>query len=114
LPVEILGAPTIREPDGLAMSSRNRFLSPEDRGQALAISRALRQSLGAANPDAAEEVMRMVLTEFEVTPEYAVVREAHTLTRPQDVTPETQWRALIAARVGAVRLIDNAPWTARR
>jgi len=114
LPVEVLGAPTIREPDGLAMSSRNRFLSPEDREQALAISRALRQSLGAANPEAAEEVMRLVLTEFGIKPEYAVVREATTLTRPADVTPETQWRALIAARIGSVRLIDNAPWTARR
>jgi pantoate--beta-alanine ligase len=113
LPVEILGAPTIREPDGLAMSSRNRFLSPENREQALAISRALRQSLGAANVEAAEEVMGIVLREFGIEPEYAVVREATTLTRPREVTPETQWRALIAARVGAVRLIDNAPWKPR-
>jgi pantoate--beta-alanine ligase len=114
LPVEVLGAPTIREPDGLAMSSRNRFLPPEAREQALALSRALRQSLGAANPDAAEEVMRLVLTEAEITPEYAVVREASTLLRPKETGAETQWRALIAARVGAVRLIDNGPWTSRR
>ena len=82
--------------------------------QALSISRALRQSLGAANPEAAEEVMQLVLTEFGIKPEYAVVREASTLMRPTDVTPQTQWRALIAAKVGSVRLIDNAPWTARR
>lgn len=113
LPAEVLGCPTIREPDGLAMSSRNRFLSPEDRAQALGISRALRQALGARHADAAEELMRLVLSDCGLTPEYAVVREASTLLRPDNPTPETQWRALIAARVGNVRLIDNAPWMPR-
>ena len=42
-----------------------------------------------------------------------MVREATTLLRPTDVTPQTQWRALIAARVGAVRLIDNSAWHQR-
>ncbi len=113
LPVEVLGCPTIREPDGLAMSSRNRFINPEDRPRALAISRALRQALGARTPDAAEELMRLVLSECEVAPEYAVVREATTLLRPAEATEQTQWRALIAARIGSVRLIDNAPWQPR-
>lgn len=113
MPTEVLGCPTIREPDGLAMSSRNRFLNPEDRSRALAISRALRQALGARNPDAAEELMRLVLADCEVTPEYAVVREATTLLRPTEATEQTQWRALIAARIGSVRLIDNAPWQPR-
>jgi pantoate--beta-alanine ligase len=113
LPVEVLGAPTIRDADGLAMSSRNRFLAPQDREQAQAIPRALRQALGAANPEAAEEIMRLVLTESAINPEYAVVREASTLLRPTDITPATQWRSLIAARVGSVRLIDNAPWQPR-
>lgn len=110
----ILPSPTVREPDGLAMSSRNRFLSPSDRVRALAISRALRVAAEEPSPDAAEHAMRRILEEGGAQAEYAVIRDASTLLRPRAAdSPPTAWRALVAARVGAVRLIDNAPWPSR-
>ncbi|MFO0831624.1 MAG: pantoate--beta-alanine ligase [Phycisphaerales bacterium] len=108
--LEIIGAPTVRECDGLAMSSRNRFLTDTDRPRALAISRALCAGRAESSPDAAEGAMRAVLTRAGITPEYAVVRDAATLERPAIAPPNTAWRALIAARVGSVRLIDNCAW----
>jgi pantoate--beta-alanine ligase len=105
----ILAGPTVREADGLAMSSRNRFLTAEDRVRARAISRALRASVYAGTPAQAEAVMRDVLAEESIDPEYAVVRDAGTLGA---VRPDHPARALIAARVGSVRLIDNAAWSA--
>lgn len=105
----IVAGPTVREADGLAMSSRNRFLTAEDRVRARAISRALRASVYAGTPAEAEAVMREVLSEESIDPEYAVVRDADTL---EAVRPGGAARALIAARVGSVRLIDNAAWSA--
>ena len=104
--VAIEAMPTVREADGLAMSSRNRFLTAEDRVRAVAISLALRAGARESSPDCAEKRMRGVLAEARIEPEYAVVRDAATLEKP-DEGPK---RALIAARVGSVRLIDNADW----
>lgn len=109
LPVRIVPVPTVREPDGLAMSSRNRFLSAEDRRRGLSLSMALCEARRAATPDQAEEIMTSVLREAGVTPDYAVVRDAATLL-PRSNGATGPMRALIAARVGAVRLIDNAAW----
>ena len=107
-PLEIVPAPTVREPDGLAMSSRNRFLPPGDRERAAAISEALAAASGFADAAEAELVMRGKLESRGLRAEYAVVRDAETLTsRP---APGEAARALIAARLGEVRLIDNAPW----
>ena len=108
IPIEIMPHPTLRDPDGLAMSSRNRFLSPEERAAALAIPRALEAAARASTPDAAEAAMRSVLAGSGLRPEYAVVRDADTLTalRAEGATG----RALIAAWSGSTRLIDNAPW----
>ncbi len=103
----IIASPTLRECDGLAMSSRNRFLGVRDRGCATAISRALRACEGATIPEVAERIMRDALAQAGVIPEYAVVRDASTLLAPRTGEPS---RALIAARVGTVRLIDNMPW----
>jgi pantoate--beta-alanine ligase len=108
LPIEIISGPTIRDPDGLAMSSRNRFLTPDDRRRAIAIPRALERARGERTPADAERAMSATLTEIGLAPEYAVIRDARTLGPVSAATRET--RALIAARVGAVRLIDNAPW----
>ncbi len=110
--IEIIGAPTVRECDGLAMSSRNRFLAADDRLRALAISRALCAACGENAPDNAEAAMRRVLQDAGVEPEYAVVRDAATLERPEigRSVDSVRWRALIAARVGSVRLIDNCAW----
>lgn len=107
--IEIAAMPTVREADGLAMSSRNRFLTGEDRVRALAISKALKQAATAPTADRAESVMAEVLQEAGIVPEYAVVRDAETLGKPGD----GRKRALIAAKVGSVRLIDNAEWGAR-
>lgn len=105
LGIEIVPSPTVRDADGMAMSSRNRFLSDADRVRGLAVSRALRVCQGAGTPDAAERVMARELAGVDV--EYAVVRAAETLLRGQG--PQ---RAIVAARVGTVRLIDNAAWRA--
>ena len=106
-PLEILGAPTVREPDGLAMSSRNRFLPPADRDRAAAICEALRLAGDAGSQAEAERVMRDHMESRGLSVEYAAVRDAGTLAAPIEGEPK---RALIAARLGEVRLIDNAPW----
>lgn len=114
LPVQIVPGPTVREPDGLAMSSRNRFLSPDDRARAVALSRALREAQQGKTPDEAEGIMRRVLRAAGLDIDYAVVRDAATLERPSPLVADaaaTKWRALIAARAGSVRLLDNAEWT---
>jgi len=110
--IEIVQAGTVREPDGLAMSSRNRFLSAADRKRATALFRALRAAAREKSPDDAERAMGQVLTAESIDPGYAVVRDAVSLEREPggEAAPSGQWRALIAARVGTVRLIDNAPW----
>lgn len=107
--IEIAAMPTVREKDGLAMSSRNRFLTTEERARALAISRALYSGRGEDSVTSAEDVMAEVLREDGIEPEYAVVRDAETLGEPGS-GPK---RALVAARVGNVRLIDNVEWPAR-
>lgn len=103
--LEIVAGPTLREPDGLAMSSRNRFLTAEDRRRARAISLALCESNAALDIDQAQANMRRVLATEQIEPEYAVVRSEGALEPGAG-----PWRALIAARVGSVRLIDNSPW----
>lgn len=107
LGIEILGHPTVREPDGLAMSSRNVRLAPNHRRQAIALSRALEEAGRHTNPDAAERAARLVLLANRISPEYMVVRDAATLGPATEGAPA---RTLVAARVGDVRLIDNAPW----
>jgi pantoate--beta-alanine ligase len=110
LPVDIVPAPTIREEGGLAMSSRNRFLSPEDRQRGLALSRALSEARTGKTPQEAESIMAAILGEQGIKADYAVVRDATTLLAPSEQS--LTCRSLIAARVGTVRLIDNAAWTA--
>lgn len=117
LPVEIVGAPTLREPDGLASSSRNVFLSAEERTSALALSRALRAGADAA-PEGAEavrEAARAVLDEAaKATPpvelDYlALVDPATFAEAPADHRGGAV--LAVAARVGATRLIDNVSVT---
>lgn len=109
-PVDIVPGATVREPDGLAMSSRNLLLSPEARGQAAGIHRALSEAATArSDPASAERVLAAALADAGITPEYAVVRDARTLMAPSSNAPGP-CRALVAARVGGVRLIDNVPW----
>ncbi len=108
LGVEILSGPTVREPDGLAMSSRNRFLKGSERGRALSLRRALDAAGRASTPAEAEAAMRRVYHEHGLgEPDYAAIRDAETLG---PVVPGRPARAITAARVGTVRLLDNAPW----
>ncbi len=111
IPVTIVGCPTVREADGLAMSSRNARLSDEQRHAALALHRALaagraRVERGERDPVRVTAAMTAVLVaEPLVTPDYAVVVDPRTLQRPSELSGEV--RLLVAARVGSVRLIDN-------
>ncbi|WP_308797215.1 pantoate--beta-alanine ligase [Agromyces silvae] len=110
LPIRVEVVPTVREADGLALSSRNRFLSPAERRAALTLSEALRAA-EAAGPQGVAEVLAEAEAAFgaseTVQPDYLVVVDPVTLL---PVEPEASGPALVlvAARVGATRLIDNA------
>jgi pantoate--beta-alanine ligase len=108
-PVRIEGLPIVREPDGLAMSSRNAYLSPEERERATALSRALREVERVARAEslaAGLEAGRRVLADAGIEPEYLEARDPENL---QPVTDLDGGPALVAlaARVGPARLIDN-------
>ncbi len=111
LDVEIEGVPTVRERDGLALSSRNVHLTTGDRARALAISRAFVEAGRHDDPAQAEEAGQRVLHASDIRAEYFTVRDAETLGA---WTPGRPGRVLAAARVGATRLIDNAPWPGSR
>ncbi|MGW6917122.1 pantoate--beta-alanine ligase [Kitasatospora sp. NPDC054939] len=107
--VEVIGVPTAREEDGLALSSRNRYLSAEDREHALALSRALfaGRDAGARGPQAVREAAAAVLDGAEgVTLDYLALIDPHDFTEAPD---DFQGEAVlaVAATVGATRLIDN-------
>ncbi len=108
--LKIVRCATIRETDGLAMSSRNRYLSADERIAALALSRALQLARAAERVKDAEAAMREVLVSCGLETEYAVVRDARTLMPVDESTTALvrPTRALIAARLGHTRLIDNA------
>jgi pantoate--beta-alanine ligase len=111
LPIEVVGSPTVREPDGLATSSRNAYLSPEQREAAgclfLALSEAAEMARGGER-DAATLVAAMA-REMGATPEaridYAAVVDEETFEEVGTITGPA--RALVAARFGETRLIDN-------
>jgi pantoate--beta-alanine ligase len=110
LPVEIVGCPTVRDPDGLALSSRNVYLSPEERQRALALSRALftaaeRVAVGERDARALEALMHQHVTAAGLEVDYLAVVDPVSLEPVSEVRHPA--RALGAVRVGTVRLIDN-------
>ena len=111
LPVEIAVCATVREPDGLAMSSRNVRLGPDERPRALALKAGLEAASASlargADPRAAERDGAEAMLSRGVEPEYLAVVDPDTFAPAQDPTRPTL--AVVAARVGSVRLIDNQP-----
>ncbi|QWF22862.1 pantoate--beta-alanine ligase [Nocardioides sp. LMS-CY] len=110
--VEVVGAPTVREADGLALSSRNRYLDAEQRDAATALSRLLRVAQHAAEygPASALAAARAELRAAQgVDLDYLVVTDPDLGELPPHVPPGTEARILVAARVGTTRLIDNLP-----
>ncbi|WP_445186384.1 pantoate--beta-alanine ligase [Pseudonocardia sp. Cha107L01] len=106
LGVDVIGVPTVREPDGLALSSRNVYLSPEERKRAVTLSAALSAGKHAAvgGGDAVLEAAEKVLaTEPEIAVDYLALRDPELGPAPE----RGQARLLIAARLGKTRLIDN-------
>ncbi|MDA0996628.1 MAG: pantoate--beta-alanine ligase [Proteobacteria bacterium] len=109
IPTEIIGAETVREPDGLAMSSRNRYLSNAERIIAPAMHAAISQAAGriakGANPaTAAAEAVSEVLSAGFQRVDYIAARDAETLREPAKGRP---MRILATAWLGQARLIDN-------
>jgi pantoate--beta-alanine ligase len=110
-PIEIVTVPTVREPDGLALSSRNAYLSPADRRRALVLSRALRAAHeawrgGETRAAKIEETMQKQLrVQPEIVVEYIAVAEPEALAPVDTVDADTV--VALAARVGGTRLIDN-------
>jgi len=113
LPVDVVGCPIVREPDGLALSSRNAYLSAEERTAALVLSRALEAAAAramAGERDASAltaTVQDLVAAEPRVELEYVELRDAHELAPVNELADGTDVLLALAARVGATRLIDN-------
>jgi pantoate--beta-alanine ligase len=110
-PVEVVACPFVREPDGLAMSSRNVYLTPEERAAAPVLLRALQAGVaailaGERDPDVvADLVAEMITAEPWAELDYVEVVDAASLTRPDVLAGEI--RLLTAARFGRPRLLDN-------
>ena len=111
VPVTICACPTVREPDGLAMSSRNAYLSPEHRRQARVLSQSLcsaAESVASGERSAKNLVTAMrsiIATAADAVIDYVAVVDPNTLEPVSSVTGPVQ--ALLAVRIGGVRLIDN-------
>jgi pantoate--beta-alanine ligase len=114
MPVEVVGCPIVREPDGLAMSSRNRYLTPAERERATAIHRGLLAAdrafrAGERNPEALVECVAAPVRECFDALEYVRLVDADSLVACDDGPSVTGKVALlVAARMGKTRLIDNA------
>lgn len=113
IPIRILPVPTVREADGLALSSRNRFLTPAERATAPLLHRVMTEAAatiadGAPVPGAlADGAARLVAAGF--TPDYLVLVEAETLRALDAPRADGPMRLIAAARLGTVRLLDNIP-----
>jgi pantoate--beta-alanine ligase len=109
LPIEVVVCPTVREPDGLALSSRNAYLSAAERVRAVALyeslDRAGRMWTAGAEIVAIERAMEETLRARDVAVDYAAIVDPESLAVPAD--PAASAVALVAGRLGSTRLIDN-------
>lgn len=110
LPVEIVGVPTCRETDGLAMSSRNQYLSADERSVAPTLYATLQTTVaalenGERNLDSLQKKAIQTIEEKGFKPDYYEIRDAADLSMPRETT--TQFVVLVAAKLGKARLIDN-------
>jgi pantoate--beta-alanine ligase len=110
MPIDVRGVPTVRDPDGLAMSSRNQYLSPQERERALSISRALgigegEFKSGVRQTNRLIATMQHVLLEQHLSIDYIAAVDVYTLKPVEVISGPTV--LAIAARVGTTRLIDN-------
>lgn len=114
LPVKVHGVPTLRDTDGLAMSSRNQYLSGPERALAAALPAALAAGVTAADlgraADAIVGAAELELSRVGLTPDYVALTDPHLGPAPELGAA----RLLLAARVGQTRLIDNSPVTLRQ
>lgn len=113
IPAAIIGSPTVRDADGLALSSRNAYLSADERARAVALPRALQTAAaaiagGAAVAPALAAAQDAVLAAGFSSVDYLLLADADSL-QPLDTTPSNPARIFVAARLGATRLIDNWP-----
>ena len=112
-PIEIIGGPTVREADGLAMSSRNAYLSPEERAKAALVSKVMRETalrLEAGEPiRTVTDVAKSDLADAGYAVDYIEARRADTLAPfgMESAPAGASGRVLVAARLGKTRLIDN-------
>ena len=109
IPVHILSAPLVRDEDGLALSSRNAYLTPEQRKQAMMLPKTLLEAAErmtkGENVDLVVKDARTKLIGAGFKCDYLDLRDAGTLAPAHDLTLPA--RLLVAARIGSVRLIDN-------
>ncbi len=115
MPIDVLGCPIVREPDGLALSSRNRYLSTEERRRALCISRGLRRAseafdAGERSPERLTALVTEDVTSGSDRIDYVSLVDADDLT-PITERIERPVTLLVAAHVGNTRLIDNMTFT---
>ncbi|ACO45626.2 pantoate--beta-alanine ligase [Deinococcus deserti] len=114
VPVQVVGVPTVRDPSGLALSSRNSYLSDEQKARAAVLARALRAvqaafAAGERHTQALQQAgLDILAADSEVTLDYLSVVNSH-LQETELVSPDPLNRVLVAARMFGVRLIDNLP-----
>ena len=112
IPTQIIVSPIVRESDGLALSSRNRYLSPDERAQALCLSRALKMVQGKVSTQSCpakeltEEVKIMIEKQPNAKIDYIEFFDPESLVSVEEVSPGTHMA--LAVYIGKTRLIDNA------
>jgi pantoate--beta-alanine ligase len=102
--IRIVGVPTVRDSDGVALSSRNRFLTAEERETAPLIPAALENIVAAGGSADSVALARETLDQSDVVVDYLAVIHPETLERAK---PHGPARVIVAARIGTTRLIDN-------